>query len=642
MSEEDSFGLKKKIEELERELEKKEKEIQQEKNKNKHLKNIPSPVFITNTQEQILAYYGPTSDLIMDPEEFLGKKYSEISLPEELVNKIKESTNEANNKDMSRKEYKIQSENGLAHFSIRTRKSNTEHYVHVINNITEKKEADAALKRSEEQFKTLFYSSPVSILIHDKDTGEITDANPAAYTMYGYSTLDELKQSDMWLEPPYSFKEAKELIKKAAKKGALKFEWKNRKKSGQIFWEQVFLQRIKIDDEYKVLASSIETTEIKKAQMKLKDNEAKLKKITDNVADIILAMDMNLNTTYVSPSIERVLGYSPEEYVQLSLDKRHPVESLKLIQEAYLEELEKEKNPDVPRDRTKIIETLHYKKDGSLASISMHTSFIRDKKGHPVGIQGVTRDITQIKQAEQEKQKILEDLIRINQTQEKIFSVLGHDLRSPFTTILGFSEILFEGYDQFSEDQRKQMISSVLKSSKNAYNLLEELLDWSLASKVEESYNPERLDLREIVSGIQTLNEKSIKEYELNFYNHVFPNTVIEADKQMLSSMVRNLVSNAIKYSNQNGDIYVKAEEKNDNYQIIVQDTGKGFQKEQLEKVFSTDIESEQGSKGEKGLGLGLNLVKRFVDKHKGNIEIDSEYGKGTKIYLTLPKEQKY
>lgn len=184
-----------------------------------------------------------------------------------------------------------------------------------MQDVTDRKELGPSLQKSELRFKALFDESPVSIMIHDKDTGEIIDANETAYKAYGFDSLAQLQRNDLWLPSPYSEKEALDWIHKAATIGTQQFVWRSRKVTGEIFWEQVTLRGITLGDVDRVMATSIDITERKRAEQQLHESEERLRGITESTRDAIIMMDPTGAISFWNPAAETILGYRPEEAI---------------------------------------------------------------------------------------------------------------------------------------------------------------------------------------------------------------------------------------------------------------------------------------------------------------------------------------
>jgi signal transduction histidine kinase/ligand-binding sensor domain-containing protein len=231
------------------------------------------------------------------------------------------------------------------------------------------------------------------------------------------------------------------------------------------------------------------------------------------------------------------------------------------------------------------------------------------------------------------------ELNNLNATKDKFFSIIAHDIRAPFNSILGFSELLLEKYLIWTDEVKIKTIKLVLESSRNLYELLEHLLLWSRSQRGSIEYKPEPIKLKEVCTNLIGLlkanaESKNIK-IELLLSNKEF---AVYADKLMLDTILRNLVSNALKFTNEGGKVQIVAKEDAGLAKIEVIDNGVGISPSNIDKLFR--IESNQttlGTNNEKGTGLGLVLVKDFVEQQGGKILVESEIGKGSKFIFTLP-----
>ncbi len=226
-------------------------------------------------------------------------------------------------------------------------------------------------------------------------------------------------------------------------------------------------------------------------------------------------------------------------------------------------------------------------------------------------------------------------LAKANETKMMLFSIIGHDLRSPFNSLLGTVEMLSEESDVFDPEEQKEYFKALSKTTKETYNLVHNLLDWA-------SVNMDilKLELRKI-SPVETINEAVLglkgmldkKSLQLKIIGD--PQLTIQADTRSLETIIRNLVSNAIKYSHAGGIISIRVIDLQEEISIQVEDQGQGMTPEQAKKLMVSDInESTPGTANETGTGLGFNIVREFVELNQGRLEIDSEKGRGTTIKL--------
>lgn len=231
-----------------------------------------------------------------------------------------------------------------------------------------------------------------------------------------------------------------------------------------------------------------------------------------------------------------------------------------------------------------------------------------------------------------------EQLHQLNTTRVKLFSIISHDLRSPFSAILGFQEILMNNYKDFNDAERIEMISQVNSASKQIFVLLENLLNWARVQTSNIQYNPVRIKLNELFHEKFDLY-RNIAESKGISLDYQIPETLVAfADINLLETILRNLINNAIKFTSEGGTIQIKASLRDDVINISVTDSGIGMTNKQVESLFIFEkTETTQGTNGENGSGLGLLLCKDFVEKNKGTISVESRPEKGSTFSFTLP-----
>ena len=240
-----------------------------------------------------------------------------------------------------------------------------------------------------------------------------------------------------------------------------------------------------------------------------------------------------------------------------------------------------------------------------------------------------------------ELSKANKTLLKLNSTKDKFFSIIAHDLKNPFSSILGFCEVLLSRYDKYDDTKRKHLIGVIERSAENIYKLLENLLQWARSQTGNIKYEPEEFKLIEIIQNIVTLVSNSLTEKELKLVNEIPSDLVIKADKNMLNTIVRNLVTNAIKFS-EKAEIRIRAEIEKKAVKISVIDQGVGLHENVKDKIFEVEkSKSTEGTRGESGTGLGLIICKEFVQRHGGTIHVESEYGKGSTFYFIIPQTKK-
>jgi len=262
----------------------------------------------------------------------------------------------------------------------------------------------------------------------------------------------------------------------------------------------------------------------------------------------------------------------------------------------------------------------------------------KDPSGLPV-CRVVLSDITRFKEAEEEIHQKNEQLQEINRQKDKFFSIISHDLRSPFNSLLGFTQLLAEELQDMSQDEIQRIANALQRSAINLYNLIGNLLEWSRMQRGVVEFNPEEIPLIDLVNhSLETLTDLA-KQKNLEIRVLVPGDLMVKVDVAMIESTLRNLISNALKFSSRGGQIQISALMSQPGFiKLVVTDTGIGIRPEFLANLFHlTEHPSSQGTEGEPGTGLGLLLCKEFVEKHGGTIRAESEEGVGSTFTITIP-----
>lgn len=229
------------------------------------------------------------------------------------------------------------------------------------------------------------------------------------------------------------------------------------------------------------------------------------------------------------------------------------------------------------------------------------------------------------------------ELIRLNHTKDKLFSIIGHDLRTPIGGLKSFVDFINEG--NLSPEEFATFSEELKKNIDNVYSMLETLLEWSQAQIKGIELNFNHLNIKELVHEKIVLFSELAKGKQLILKNDIYTDIFAYADANHLRLVLRNLLSNAIKFTPKQGEINISAKEKEGEVIVCVQDTGIGMSIDQASQLFQKNIiHSQKGTEGERGVGLGLWLVKESVETNQGRIWVESEVGKGSKFYFTLKK----
>lgn len=251
----------------------------------------------------------------------------------------------------------------------------------------------------------------------------------------------------------------------------------------------------------------------------------------------------------------------------------------------------------------------------------------------------ILRDITQQKIAEQQVLMFTEELRQLNLTKDKFFSIISHDLRTPINGLLNYAEILFDECEILSKEEIKEFAGYISEIARTTGSLLNNLLEWSRIQSGKIAFEPQVLQLYLTVDKIFRLLNPVANNKQIKLINEIEPELSCMADSNMLQSIILNLTSNAVKFSNVGGEIRVRANNYDDYLKVSVSDYGVGIKEEHLKMLFDSNITfTTLGTAKEKGTGLGLMLCKEFVRMHGGNIWAESEVGHGTTFSFTLIK----
>lgn len=231
-----------------------------------------------------------------------------------------------------------------------------------------------------------------------------------------------------------------------------------------------------------------------------------------------------------------------------------------------------------------------------------------------------------------------QELQKANSTKDKFFSIIAHDLRSPFTALLGLAELIVTKIDIYKKEELRRIAHELQTSAKAVHTLLENLLTWSRIQRNAIEYFPEKVSLGEIVTHNILLFQGGATHKEISMSSHISDELMVYADYHMIDTILRNLLSNALKFTESGGNIEISSHTNQNTVEILVSDTGIGIPEQDIAGLFRIDVRhSHPGTAGEKGTGLGLILCKDLVEKNGGEIWVESEIGKGSTFKFSLP-----
>ena len=495
--------------------------------------------------------------------------------------------------------------------------------------ITERKKIEEALQKSEDRLSKTLIAANDGMWDWNLITNEVY-FDPRYYEMAGYAVDEfpyELEEFQKRIQPDdienVMLCEQQHIEGKVAR---FNVEFRFKKKDNSWLWvlgRGKIVERDKDNKPTRFIGTHIDITERKEVEQSLRESEKDLKAIFENkgTATGIFGKDRIIktcNTRFVELS-----GYSKQEVEGKMLwTELIAKEDLKRLHEYDLQRTKNIGNPPLQYE-CQII-----KKNGEQLYCTLNIGMNGDDR-----IVSLT-DINDRKKAEQA-------LKESNKTKDKFFSIIAHDLKSPFNSMLGFARILENDLDKYDTEQRKQFISIIHKGLKDTFNLLENLLYWSRSQRGVITFNPETINLYILLQNTSELLMLSAKNKSIKIKNKIPEHISVEADQAMLSIIIRNLISNAIKFTPDGGEIIITAQQTKANskfVEISVKDTGVGISNEIQPMLFDIgENTSTKGTKDETGTGLGLILCKEFIEKHSGEIWVESEIGKGSSFSFTIP-----
>jgi two-component system CheB/CheR fusion protein len=261
--------------------------------------------------------------------------------------------------------------------------------------------------------------------------------------------------------------------------------------------------------------------------------------------------------------------------------------------------------------------------------------------GEMLGYVKILRDLTERKKSEDAIKKYVEELEELNTHKESVLAILSHDLRSPLSSIIGTANYLKTNFHRMNPDDVQDMLDLLHKASTDELEMLDYLVEWARIKYASDVFSPTKIDLTQYIDKVFETLDKNASINAIHLHNEIVENTAVFADAKMLLCIIQNIVSNAIKHTGKGGSITVSAKTQNDKVIVQVKDTGIGMSKEILKKLFTPQIKIlSEARKENKGAGIGLLLVKGFLEKNGGEIWVKSIEGQGSSFYFTLPNEK--
>jgi PAS domain S-box-containing protein len=494
-------------------------------------------------------------------------------------------------------------------------------------------------KEETERFINVFSNSPVGKSITYLN-GSIEN-NRMFAEMLGYNQ-EELRQKN-WREitHPDDIAESKQVIQDLldGKTKTANFEKRYIKKNGEVLWTDVHttLYRDKNGDPEYFITSIQDISGRKKIQSELIQSEARHRTIYESATDAFIIIDQKGEIFDVNPAACKLYQYSRDEFIGMN--------ALQIVHESGRQVLSKFIS-DIKTTGSFKGENIDIRKDGK--------SFLSEVRGSVLKLEkedyllGVIRDITEEKGNKIKMAQMMNDLTianknleEANASKDRLISVLAHDLKSPFNSLIGLMEIVNLQYDEISDENKKIYLKKLLEMSRNTHGLLENILTWARANSNSIKAQPNNLLVKSEVLKTTAQLKPYIKNKNLKLKVEIPEKTTVWADKMMFTTIISNLLSNSIKFCKPGASINIKGIQKNNTSTVIqIKDEGIGISEKNLSEIFdSSKIFTTEGTNREKGTGFGLIICKEFIELNQGNMEIDSVPGSGTTIRVNLPSK---
>lgn len=362
---------------------------------------------------------------------------------------------------------------------------------------------------------------------------------------------------------------------------------------------------------------------------KLKEEIEIANTILDTIPDPVFVKDANFRYTNCNAAFVNLLGIPKEKIINSTVYDIAPAE----LAENYNEADCKLRN----QTDNQIYESKVRFADGTLHDIVFHKAAIISNSKF-CGITGIMFDVTERKKTEKIIQDYIKSLKESNLEKDKFLSIIAHELKSPFTSILGFTDVILRNNEKYDIPKILKYVTLINTSAAQTFALLENLLMWANVNRDKMMFKPQKILLSKIVESSWDILSNMAARKNIKLENNISKDYEISVDTKMIDCVIRNLITNAIKYTQSNGTVGLYAVKKNRHIEIKIKDNGIGISDKYKRDLFKVDLSpSTLGTAGERGTGLGLLICKEFIEKHGGKIRVRSEEGHGSEFIFILP-----
>ncbi len=414
----------------------------------------------------------------------------------------------------------------------------------------------------------------------------------------------------------------------------ISLEYRLQTKSGEYKWFQGSAKATFDDggNPTRMAGSIIDIDSRKDTDLKLEKDHNLLRTIIDNIPACVYVKDLDGRKVLANRSEYELWGFGREEQILGKRDADLSREGIAVLSENEDREVLETGEPIIDKDAYTEI-------DGKEYVLLVSKIPLKDSNENIVGLVGISNDITERKKMENKLRERNQQLKKLNNMTNKIYSVVGHDLKTPLSSILGLSDLLLSDID--SEDDLKENLGIIRQSALKMSDLLGDLLNWARIQTDDLSLNKTKFSIFETVQDtidLLTITAEQ-KGISLEFKNG--DSFQVYADKQLIATVIRNFISNALKFSDEGDTVEVRLRRDENYWHLSVEDEGMGMSEKNIQRLFhNRKHPQKEGTQNEKGSGIGLRLCKELAERHGGQISVESELGKGSIFTLAIPANQ--
>jgi len=566
-------------------------------------------------------------------EELLSKPYLEFVHPEDRPATKQQATQQVEGSDVTSFVNRYMRKDGTYRWLSWAATAVTEEGMiyAVARDVTELRDAEQALRRSEEHYRLLFESNPHPMWVYDLESLAILDVNAAAIQNYGYSREEFVTRTIRDIRPAEDVPAVMESVVKSRGEMVNLGEWRHRKKDGTLIDVEITSHPLFFLGKEARLVVATDITRRMQAQTALRQSEALFRSLVSGVQDYaIFLLDPEGRVASWNAGAERIKGYRSAEILGRSFSRFFTAEDL-------LRELPARKLKEAETKGHASDEGWRVRKDGSRFWANAVITALRDDSGTLIGFSKITRDVSERKKTQEALILAKEEAERSNRFKDQFLSTMSHELRTPLNAVVGFSDLLAEEHYGPLNERQKRYVSHIHAGGRHLLRLINDILDLSKieAGRLQLAMEdvPVRTALAEVLDTMRPLADKKSQALVESGAEEL----CVHADPTRFRQMLMNLLGNAVKFTPEGGRIEVAARAMGESVRVDVRDNGPGIPAEEQERIFEAFYRLGRSEKAIEGTGLGLAITRRLVELHGGHLGIESRPGEGSCFFFTLP-----